>query len=175
MTIGETTPEALAALIIFAYTNKLAACYVQAAFPDLPRDNDPTVEDGAERDTLMNIYLLVDRLLFPDPAKKACIALINEIKAISTLAVATFLRGAYKRLPAGDETLRPLLTASVANRCSVPSNLTVILRDVLLQEDRATYLATDFMRLMRNGGSDGEAVERIFDHRWARQIDIPRC
>lgn len=82
MNIGDTTPEALAAAIIFCYSDKLAPSAINHAFPDVPRETD-LARHSVQRECFMEIYLLADRLILPILAKRAAVAFISHVNFVT--------------------------------------------------------------------------------------------
>lgn len=161
MNIGDTTPEALAAAIIFCYSDKLAPTAIQDAFPDVPRETD-IARHSVQRECFMEIYLLADRLLLPALAKKAAIAFVGHIKFVTTKDLQKFLTETYHRLPIGDENLKPLVTAWAIYKFSLLEDKKMgAVRDLILEEDHGGFVAASFMSLKSRGLLNEEVASNI--------------
>lgn len=167
MNIGETTPVALAAVIIFCYTNKLRVDCGKWAFPDLPPHNvDPASQ--VYRDRLLDMYLLADRLLLTDLVKKTSVtfidslAVLKENKTGSNENICSFLRETYRRLPVGDAMLRPLLTAWAVTEIH-DYNDDDDIYDLLLEEDEPGYRAAQFIRIWKEGSTFVDAAKEVVE------------
>lgn len=190
MTIGDTTPEALAATIIFCYSDKLALFSIHDTFPIISRKHDP-MESGVRREYLMDIYLLADRLLLPSLARKAATAFIEDIESVPKENLTRFIVETYDRMPAGDDILKPLVTAWATSRFNV-LNLdcydeeyevefdnyddydTALVRDTILQEDHGGFVAATFINMKWKGGvSSKEAAKKTLTTGLLTYADLP--
>lgn len=162
MNIGETTPVALAAIIIFCYTNKLNSASGRAAFPDLsPHSVDK--KSQVYRDRLLDIYLLADRLLLADLSKQTPTAFIGSLAILKTNKtpfgenICMFLRGTYRRLPVGDVMLKSLVSAwAVAETGN--EDFAGNVYDLRLEEDEYGCRAAQFIRHWKEGSSFVDAA-----------------
>lgn len=174
MIIGETTPEALAATIIYCYSNSLDLTSIKDAWPDYFSHTDcslnfTALSDQKARDKVLDIYLLSHRLLLPDLAEKATNTFLQSIHVEKNKStIVALMKDTYNRLPTNDSTLKPFLTAFMM--CKGGEKLSTPLfnevQQVMEQEDRAVFLAIKFCEgRWRLKVGDDDAWKRIFDNR----------
>lgn len=160
MTIGDTSPEALASVIVFCYTNELQPNKSLAAFPDLPCDKEVAEPSREFRDRLLDIYLLADRLLLPSLAKMACIEFFNDLwedNSPEDEPSPVFAKRIYQLLPASDAIFKPLLTAWGVVESRDPGDgdsNKASLRRLVEEEDPHGYRAARYMDSTRTNGRD---------------------
>lgn len=119
--LKETTPSAVATVILFCYTNCLLSTPGnETALVRLA--TSATIENVDEEQhvsDLVDVYLLADRLLLARLKREACLAVFNVLTSFRVgdgiteskeNKVTSLVRCMYNKLPAGDDMLRPALT-----------------------------------------------------------------
>lgn len=113
MEIEETTPDALAILILHCYTNTLEISALDDVWPNFKSTDQDSIA-YTERDKLLNTYLLADRLSVQNLATEAAATYIEGILEDESCDPLSMIKHCFKRLPKGDSCFIPMLVGEIA-------------------------------------------------------------
>lgn len=149
--LKETTPAAVATVILYCYTNHFAATPIEeSGDTPLARLVTPTAVGSSDHRSYMHamlhVYQLADRLLLQDLKKEACVAMLAFIddKRVSDedfdAKLTVCLRILYRRMDTGDDMLRPAVTGWVAANFGTQKPAWNVVA-LVLKEDNQPYIA----------------------------------